>query len=77
MLSYHWAQGWLLPGWHSYLGGVLHPVHGVLRAVVVGGAPVQVELAQAVGPGERATPQHCEEKWVSGSRPSAPHPMLP
>lgn len=53
-------------GGGSYLGGVLHPVHGVLGAVVVGGAPVQVELAQAVGPAERAAPQHCEEKLVSG-----------
>lgn len=43
----------------TYLGGELDPVHGVLGAVVVGGAPVQVELAEPVGPAERPAPQHC------------------
>lgn len=43
----------------TYLGGELDPVHGVLGAVVVRGAPVQVELAEPVGPAERPAPQHC------------------
>lgn len=70
MFSYNWAQGGgrgvaVSQGGGSYLGSILHPVHSVLRAMVVCRAPVQVELAQAVGPAERAAPQHCEEKLVS------------
>lgn len=59
----------------TYLGGELDPVHGVLGAVVVGGAPVQVELAEPVGPAERPAPQHCGG-W-GGRGVSAPCPAAP
>lgn len=44
-----------------YLCRVFHAVYDVLGAVVVGGAPVQVQLAQAVGAGERPPSQHCKD----------------
>lgn len=60
----------------TYLGGELDPVHGVLRAVVVGGAPVQVELAEPVGPAERPAPQHCGGWGDAGSaRPALRRPQ--
>lgn len=43
----------------SYLSRVLDAVDDVLGAVLVAGAPVQVQLAQAVGAAQRAPPQHC------------------
>ena len=42
------------------LSSVFYSVHGVLRAVVIRGAPVKMELAKSVGSRERTTPQHCE-----------------
>lgn len=44
----------------SYLCRVLDSIHRVLGAVVIRGAPVQVELAEPVRSTERAAPQHCD-----------------
>lgn len=41
-----------------YLRRVLHPIHRVLRAGLVVGAPVEVDLAQPVGPAEWPPGQH-------------------
>lgn len=43
----------------SYLCCILHPVYDVLRAVVIGGTPMQVQLPQPVGARERPPSQHC------------------
>lgn len=42
----------------TYLGRIPHAVHHVLRAVVISGPPVQVELSQPVGSGERTPTQN-------------------
>lgn len=57
--SFHRARPGVGDSGATYLGGELDSVHGVLGAVVVRGAPVQVELAEPVGPAERPAPQHC------------------
>lgn len=42
----------------AYLGSIPHSVHHVLRAVVIRGPPVQVELPQPVSSCERPPAQN-------------------
>lgn len=46
----------------SYLCCILHPIHRVLRAGLIIGSPVEVDLAQPVGPAERPPGQHWKPK---------------
>lgn len=43
----------------SYLCCIFHTIYNMLRAMVIRGTPVQVQLAQPVCSCERPTSQHC------------------
>lgn len=75
-LSAHFSRGEMQSG--SYLCCVLDSIHAVLRAVVVRGAPVEVELAEPVGRSERTTSQHCEPEKLGqhGARTSLTQPCF-
>ena len=61
-LSSHWVRRRVGPVRSPYLCCVLDSIHAVLRAVIVRGAPVEVELAEPVGRSEGTTSQHCESE---------------